>query len=182
MFRLNVRQTTKSISIQVLAALVSAVAAVALPQLCHRLGTALGVGSAIGEIWLPMHLPVLLCGLLAGPVAGMVAGAAAPLISVVLTGMPAFVMMPVMVAELVVYGLVAGLLKSSRLPLVAQVLTAQAAGRLLRAGIVVLLIGLDLSSLELSAAYANIITGLPGMALQLVLLPLIVRGVEKVQR
>ena len=182
MIRSYVRQSAKSISIRLLAALVSAAAAVALPQLCHLLGAAVGVGSAIGEILLPMHLPVLLCGMLAGPVAGAIAGATAPLISVALTGMPAAVMLPVMVPELAVYGLVAGLLKNRRLPLVAQVLIAQVAGRVLRAGVVVLMVTLGATAPGIAAAYTNLLVGLPGMALQLVLLPLFVRGIKRVQK
>ncbi|MBQ8753001.1 MAG: ECF transporter S component [Clostridia bacterium] len=171
-----------SIPVQLLAALVAAVAAVALPQVCHLLGGATGLGTAIGEVLLPMHLPVLLCGFLAGPLAGVAAGIAAPLVSFGLTGMPLVAMLPVMVAELAVYGLVAGMLKDIRLPAVVRVLIAGVAGRIVRAAVVVAVVGLGLSPLSLTAAYQNILTGLPGIALQLVLIPLCLWGLKRVRR
>ena len=56
-----------SIRIQALAAAVSVVAAVALPQILHVVGASFGLGSTLGEMLLPMHLPIILVGLLAGP-------------------------------------------------------------------------------------------------------------------
>ena len=58
-----------------------------------------------GLIYTPMHIPVLLCGLITGPVTGFICGLAGPLISSLLTGMPASAMLPSMMAELAVYGL-----------------------------------------------------------------------------
>jgi len=56
-----------------------------------------------------MHIPVLLAGFLAGPVCGLTVGILAPLLSHLLTGMPPTYAVPLMAAELPVYGLVAGL-------------------------------------------------------------------------
>ena len=70
-----------SMKVQAMAAAIAVVAAVALPQIIHVAGAALGVGSGLGEMLLPMHLPVLLVGFLAGPWAGLVSGFLAPLVS-----------------------------------------------------------------------------------------------------
>jgi uncharacterized membrane protein len=66
-------------------------------------------GQVAGRTLLPLHYAVLLGGLLLGPVAGAFLGIATPLLSTVMTGMPAVTILPPMIVELAVYGLVAGL-------------------------------------------------------------------------
>lgn len=169
----NVRSVTASpLSLPAQTAAVGATvaAAVALPQVVHVVAGALGLGASLGSVWLPMHLPVLLLGFLAGPVPGLVAGVLSPLASFVVTGMPAAAILPEMVVELACYGAVAGLLRTTRVPLVAQVLLAQLAGRAL-----VVLVGLMPLAAELSAT----VTGLPGVVVQLVAIPLVLRAVRR---
>lgn len=62
-----------------------------------------------GVLFSPMHLPVLLCGLVCGAPFGLVCGILGPLVSSLLTGMPVFGYMPVMMIELGLYGLISGL-------------------------------------------------------------------------
>ena len=62
-----------------------------------------------GTVFLPMHVPVLLCGLVCTWPYGVVCGLLGPLLSSVLTGMPAAAVPPSMMAELAVYGLVTAL-------------------------------------------------------------------------
>lgn len=57
----------------------------------------------------PMHIPVLLCGLLVGWPYGLLCGLAGPLLSSLLTGMPAMGYLPCMMVELGAYGLLCGL-------------------------------------------------------------------------
>ena len=169
-----------SVKVQALAAVIAAAAAVALPQLFHVAGAALGLGAAMGETFLPMHLPVILVGLLAGPWAGAIAGLLAPLVSYGLTGMPALAMLPFMTIEVCVYGLSAGLLRNLKFPAVGKVLGVQFAGRLVRA-VAILLAFHVLGSTKIAPAiiWTSIKAGLPGLILQWVLIPVILWCVER---
>ncbi len=169
-----------SFKMQTLAALSAVVAAVALPQVFHLLGAASGLGTALGEAFLPMHLPVLLVGLLAGPLAGAAAGALSPLCSFALSGMPGAAMLPFMVVELCVYGLAAGLLRGVKLPTIAKVVIAQVAGRAVRAAAILLSVyAFGNTQIAVATIWTSIATGLFGLALQWVLLPLLVYRVEE---
>ena len=92
----SLNKTKLSIKTQTIAAFITVVAAVALPQVFHLMGIISGTGTALGAALLPMHLPVIIVGLLAGPYAGAAAGLVSPAISFALTGMPAAVMLPFM--------------------------------------------------------------------------------------
>lgn len=169
-----------SIKIQAAAAAVAVVAAVALPQIVHLGGAALGVGSMVGEMLLPMHLPVLLVGFLVGPWAGAAAGLLAPLVSFGLTGMPGLAMLPFIVIELFIYGLAAGLLRTASIPSLGKVLAAQVAGRLVRAGAILLaVLALGISSVPVSVIWTSISVGIYGLILQWILIPVILHWVEK---
>ena len=68
---------------------------VVLPMAFHSIQNA-------GAIFCPMHIPVLLCGLLVGWPYGLLCGLAGPLLSSLLTGMPAMGYLPcMMVARMV---------------------------------------------------------------------------------
>lgn len=176
----NTAMPRVSVKAQTFAAVVAAAAAVALPQLFHMAGAALGLGTAIGETLLPMHLPVILVGLLAGPWAGAIAGFLAPLVSYGLTGMPMLAMLPFLTIEICVYGLSAGLLRNLKLPAVGKVLGVQFAGRLVRAG-AILLAFYVIGSTKVAPAiiWTSIKAGLPGLILQWVLIPAILWCVER---
>ena len=62
-----------------------------------------------GATFLPMHIPILLCGMLCGWHYGVICGLLGPLLSCLLTGMPAMAILPAMMVECAVYGLVTGL-------------------------------------------------------------------------
>lgn len=167
-----------SVKMQTLVAVLALVSAVALPQIFHILGSFSGLGTALGEAFLPMHLPIILAGLLAGPYAGAAAGALSPLLSFLLTGMPGAAMLPFMCVELCVYGLTAGLLGSVKLPTVVKVLAAQIAGRAVRAAAILAGINLFGSPVKASVIWTSITAGVFGIALQLILIPLIVFRAE----
>lgn len=63
-----------------------------------------------GTVLLPMHIPVLLCGFAAGPAYAMIIGFAAPLLRLMIAGMPMPFMAIAMCFELAAYGLVSGAL------------------------------------------------------------------------
>ncbi|PLS24461.1 ECF transporter S component [Bifidobacterium imperatoris] len=177
-----------SVKFQSIAAALAVIAAVALPQIFHLAGAALGLGTVIGQTLLPMHLPVLLVGLLAGPYAGVATGALAPIISFALTGMPMAPMVPFMVIELAAYGLFAGLLRGVQLPAavpaplawLGKLLGAQVAGRLVDAiAIAVAVSLLGNTAMTVASVWAAVITGLPGLVLQWVLVPVIMTAVDR---
>lgn len=156
--------------------------------LCVALGVVLpiavhGVPNA-GSVLLPMHLPVLLCGLLCGPVYGLACGLLTPFMSSIITGMPGPAYLPSMLCELAVYGLIAGLLialihtGNRTADLYISLVGAMIAGRIIY-GIVNALIfraGEYSMTMWLTASF---VTALPGIVIQLVLLPLIVLGLRK---
>ena len=133
---------------------------------------------------LPMHLPVLLCGLVCGAPFGLVCGILGPLVSSLLTGMPVFGYMPVMMIELGLYGLISGLvmqfLRSGKLvvDLYAALVIAMLGGR----GITGILRALIFAGGSYSwSAWATgyFVSCLPGIIIQLILIPIIYVALER---
>lgn len=131
-----------------------------------------------GSVFLPMHIPVLICGLVCGWPFGFLTGLMGPLLSSVLTGMPPAAFLPAMMVECAVYGMVSGLVlkgirtKKLYLDLYIALVTAMIAGRVV-SGIAKALIfspGMAMSAW----VTASFITALPGIVIQLVLLPMVV--------
>ncbi|MBQ3140656.1 MAG: ECF transporter S component [Clostridia bacterium] len=131
----------------------------------------------IGKALCPMHIPVLLCGFVCGWPWGLAVGLIAPVLRSLIFTMP--VMMPdavVMAFELAVYGAVSGLLYR-RLPrangsLYLSLLGAMIAGRLVWGAARYFVAGLQHTSFDLAAFWAGAVaTALPGIVLQLVLIP-----------
>lgn len=156
--------------------------------LCVALGVILPIAfhsiPKAGSIFLPMHIPVLLCGLLCGPLYGALCGALAPLLSSFITGMPPMAVLPSMLCELLVYGLVAGLLahfihtKWRVLDLYLGLLGAMLAGRVVAGILNALIFQAGQYSFDAFIA-ASFVTALPGIVIQLVVLPALVLGLEK---
>lgn len=172
-----------SVKTQTLATLAAIIAAVAVPQVFHLIGSISEMGTSLGEAFLPMHLPIILIGLLAGPYAGAISGFLSPALSFLLTGMPGAVMLPFMMIELCVYGLAAGLLRSASLPSLVKILIVQAAGRLIRAGAILLSVyAFGNEAVRAEVIWTSITAGLFGIVLQWVLLPLILFRVENARK
>ncbi|MGB7062586.1 MAG: ECF transporter S component [Candidatus Zixiibacteriota bacterium] len=149
---------------------------ITLPIVFHQVALA-------GRIFSPMHIPVFLAGIFVGPVSGLIVGLVCPLLSFLLTGMPPPYAVPLMSLELPVYGVSIGLLiRIIKLPIL-SLLLAMILGRLAFA------LGLFIFGLFLSLPYGpeafikvSVITGLPGIALQLILIPLLVEAVQLVKK
>lgn len=153
--------------------------AVVLPQIFHTLGAVSGLGTSVGEAFLPMHLPIILAGLLAGPLVGAISGFLAPIISYALSGMPLITMLPFMAIELGAYGLFAGLLSSVKMPSAVKVLIVQIGGRLVKAAaIAAAFYVFGSESVQVASVFTSILTGIFGIALQLVIIPLIIYRTE----
>ena len=150
---------------------------VVLPMAFHAIPNA-------GSVILPMHLPVLLCGLACGPVLGVVCGILGPVLSSMITGMPPMAILPSMICELAVYGLVAGILvrlvKTGKpvLNLYISLVGAMLAGRIVYGLLNAVLFKAGAYSLPvwLTSAF---VTGLPGIAMQLILVPALILVLQK---
>jgi len=136
-----------------------------------------------GSIFLPMHIPVLLCGMICGWPFGLSCGLVGPLLSSLITGMPPAAILPGMMVECAVYGGVAGLLMryvrtgNRFADLYLSLIPAMLAGRVV-SGIAKALIFAPGTSLA-AWATASFVTALPGIVIQLVLVPVIVAGLQR---
>ena len=176
----GITKANLSIKAQTMATVAAIVSAVALPQIIHLIGRATGMGTAFGELLLPMHLPILLVGLLAGPFAGALAGIVGPMVSFALSGMPGAAVLPFMTIELCGYGLCAGLLRKSNMATVGKVFIAQIVGRVCRAvATAVAFYILGTTEIAVASVWTGTVNGVTGIAVQLILLPIIVMTVEK---
>lgn len=170
----------KTIKTKPIVTILGIISCVALPQLFHLLGAASGLGTAPGAAFLPMHLPVIFVGLLCGGAAGIICGAISPLVSFAISGMPTAAMLPIMMTELAAYGFIAGILADKKMPVIAKVAVTQAAGRIIRALAIVAAIYLFGSNIQISQIWTAVYAGLPGIALQLCLIPLLMYRVDNI--
>ena len=137
-----------------------------------------------GGILLPMHIPVLLAGLIAGPIFGFITGLAGPFLSNALTGMPPGFILPSMMIELSVYGLVSGIVMKlvhtgrSAFDLYISLVIAMLCGRVM-AGIFQALIFFDGEYAIGIWATVYFATGMPGIVIQLALVPSIFMALER---
>ena len=161
----------------VLAALFLAIALV-LPFLTGQI-------PEIGSMLCPMHIPVLLCGFFCGWPWGLAVGIIAPLLRSLLFSMPPMFPTAICMAfELATYGAVSGLLYS-KLPrkkasIYGALLIAMVAGRLVWGLARFLCTGLDVSAFGLSAFWSGAVaTAIPGIIVQLLLIPVLVMALEK---
>ena len=136
-----------------------------------------------GSVFLPMHIPVLICGMVCGWPYGFLCGLLGPLLSSLITGMPPAAYLPPMMVECAVYGCISGLvLKYVRTgktaaDLYIALISAMLAGRVV-AGIAKALIfspGITMTVWITS----SFITALPGIAIQLIAIPLLVTTLIK---
>ena len=152
-----------------------------LPMLFHSLG--LG-----GPVFLPMHIPVIIFGAFLSPILALLVGMLTPLLSALITGMPVlFPIAPIMIVELGIYGLMMSLLLYRKKDVsitrfIISLLIAMAAGRA-AAGIVVFLLvnlaGAKLPANPLIFLKGAIVTGIPGLIIQIIILPLLYLVIKK---
>ena len=151
--------------------------ALVLPMAFHAIPNA-------GRIILPMHIPVLLCGFICGPLFGLLCGILSPVLSSMLTGMPPMAMLPSMVCELAVYGLVSGFvfnkikIGGNLVRIYTSLITAMLCGRLFYGMLNALIFQAGKYSFTawLTAAFTM---ALPGIVIQLTLIPIIMLALKK---
>ncbi len=141
---------------------------------------------SIGNMLLPMHIPVLLCGFICGWKYGLVVGFVVPLLrSALFTMPPMFPIAISMAFELATYGLVSGLLyhllSENRLRVILSLIGAMIDGRIVWGIVSYFLFGLSGSQFTLEMFIAGaFINAIPGIIIQLILIPIIVSVLERV--
>lgn len=154
--------------------------AVILPQIVH-----IALGQPGGVQLLPMYLPVLLGGCLLGSKWALAVGVLSPVVSFAITSlmgspMPALQRLPFMIAELAVFALVSGLFTNkiyeNGLWAFPAVISTQIAGRLVFLGLVALF--QSVTPFSVAMIWGQIQTGLIGLAVQAVLVPLLVIAIR----
>lgn len=139
----------------------------------------------LGNALCLMHIPVLLCGYVCGPFWGGAVGFSAPLLRGLIFGRPPF--MPTglcMAFELMAYGFFAGLfykLFPKKLPyLYISLVCSMLCGRIVWGLAQYIVLCVQGKGFTLGVFWTNgFVTALPGIALQIVLIPLLITAVNK---
>ena len=168
---------SKALRKMVLAALFLALALV-LPFLTGQI-------PEVGSMLCPMHIPALLCGFFCGWPWGLAVGLISPVLRSILFGMPP--MFPIAICmsfELATYGAVSGWLYAKlpkkKISVYAALLAAMILDRLVWGAARFVCTGLDVSAFGISAFWAGAVTtAIPGIIVQIVLIPLLVIALEK---
>lgn len=139
----------------------------------------------IGSMLCPMHVPVILCGFICGWQWGLAVGFIAPLLRSVILGMPPMFPGAVCMAfELAAYGTVAGLtyklLPKKKIFIYAALIIAMLIGRIIWGGAMFVCMGISGGSFTFNAFILGAFTNaLPGIIIQLAVIPLLVMFVER---
>ncbi|TZE80959.1 ECF transporter S component [Calorimonas adulescens] len=146
-----------------------------IPILFHAVG--------MGSVFLPMHIPVILAGFFLDPLYSICVGALTPILSSLMTGMPPLIpTLPIMVFELSTYSLLVSIIyKKLKQNVFTSLIVSMLAGRVV-AGLVawVLVTFFSVKMLPpLVYIYTSIVNGIPGIIIQLILIPIIVMLVER---
>lgn len=138
----------------------------------------------IGNALLPMHIPVLICGFICGWPYGLLVGFITPLLRSFLFGMPTLPSALAMGFELATYGAMTGLLyellRRTKWRTYISLLGAMIAGRLVWGVTSFVIYGIQQSAFTWQIfVNAALLTAIPGIILQLVLIPIIILALEK---
>lgn len=140
---------------------------------------------AVGNMLLPMHLPVFLCGLICGWQYGGLVGLILPVLRSSLFTMPPMPLAVVMAFELATYGALAGYLYGHSkwkcvLALYRSMIVAMLGGRVVWAIGRMILAGVSDTGFSLEVFLASgFVTALPGIILQLTLIPVIMVALDR---
>ena len=142
----------------------------------------------IGSMLCPMHIPVLLCGFICGWQWGLGVGLIAPVFRSLTLGAPSLFPKAVCMSfELGIYGLTAGvmhkLFPKKRPYIYASLLIAMLLGRVVWGCAMLVCLGIEGGSFTFAAFLAGAFTNaIPGILLQIVLIPPVVMVLETLQR
>lgn len=156
-----------------------------LLALCLVLPMITGGIPKIGNMLCPMHIPVLLCGFICGWQYGGIIGFIAPLMRSVIFGAPIMYPMALCMAfELCTYGVSAGLalklMPRKNIFIYPALIISMIAGRAVWGAARLITAGVSGSAFGFSAFISGAFTAaLPGIILQLVIIPPIVMALRK---
>ncbi len=148
---------------------------VLLPFIFHSLGFA-------GPIFLPMHIPILIGGYILAPELAFALGLITPLFSSITTGMPViFPIGIIMMFELSFYGLTLSILtrkyKKNTFFLLSLSMIVGRIVAAFTAFVLTLIFTIKLN--PVIYIKGAIITGLPGIIIQLLIIPIIIQAIKK---
>lgn len=139
----------------------------------------------IGAMLCPMHIPVLLCGFFCGGPWGLLVGFVSPVLRSIIFGMPPMFPKAICMAfELATYGLVSGLLHKvlpkKKWTVYVSLILAMIAGRVIWGLAMLICMGFDVTKFGASAFISGaLLNAIPGIIVQLVLIPILVIVLEK---
>jgi len=142
---------------------------------------------SVGRMLLPMHIPVMLCGFICGWQWGLAVGFVSPLLRSLIIGMPQMVPTAAAMAfELSAYGLVCGIMRRllpKKVPyLYLDLIISMLVGRIIWGIAMACITGISGTDFGFKAFISGAFsTALPGIALQLVIIPPIVMAVDRFQ-
>ena len=142
----------------------------------------------IGSMLCPMHIPVILCGFICGWKYGLVVGLCAPLLrSQILSMPPLYPTALCMSFELATYGVVSALmykvLPNKKGFIYVALLIAMLAGRIVWGMSMFMCVGLNIQKFGLNAFISGaLLNAIPGIILQIILVPILVIVYNKVFR
>ena len=138
----------------------------------------------IGDTLLPMHIPTMLCGLICGPLYGLLVGGLLPFLRSLLFSMPPMYPNAVwMACELATYGLVIGLIycklnRKTTLSVYISLVAAMLSGRVVWGIAKAILLGGGKFT-AYAFVFGGFVDALPGIVLQLIIIPLVVKIIDK---
>ncbi|MBE6754966.1 MAG: ECF transporter S component [Ruminococcaceae bacterium] len=140
--------------------------------------------SQLGQTFLPMHLPVMLCGIVCGTPYGIVVGLIAPLLKSVITGLPVITSAISMAFELATYGGMCGMLYKAFPKKIGfiypNLLISMIVGRIVNGAVQYLILTASDNDFALKSFITlTTVNALPGIVIQLALIPLIVLALRK---
>jgi hypothetical protein len=129
---------------------------------------------SVGRVFLPMHVFVMIGAYILSPIYALIIAISLPIISSFLTGMPIiYPILPILIMELTAYSLTISFLKKKGLYF--SLIVAMVSGRVAAALIVSLLVNtMALAMNPIRYFESSIITGLPGIIFQIIIVPIIV--------
>ena len=148
-----------------------------IPQIFHV------AGAVSGSVFLPMHIGILISGFIVGPYYAMLIGLIVPVLSSVITQMPPVPMVYFMIFELMAYGFIAGYCyEKLKFNKILSLVISLIGGRIVYVLIIFIasnILGLPYAFLGFAATIEKFVVGIPGVLIQLAIIPLIVVACEK---
>ena len=143
---------------------------IVLPQFIHIIS-----GPSLGPILLPIHLPVFIGAMLLGSRSGVIIAIVSLFIGFLL-GMPPYPIIIFMFFEMIIYGLISGVLYYKlNINIYISLIVAKLLGML--TALITINIALLLTNISLPPLFGSIAMftiGLPGIVIQLIVVPIVV--------